>query len=770
MANVLNMNGRSKKSMKNFKVVQRLLLIGLLGLSLGLFGCSGDDGATGPQGAAGAPGAPGAQGATGAPGSQGPAGPAAGTLGVHYLAEVHNSDLTVSNISVTANQTNDGVVTFSVADADGNAVAGIPAGDLTFVLADLVPAKTSVAQPDGSTTTYSTSYFEQYASETGADGTFTDNGDGTYSYTFSAAFGDKDAAAAAGLNADEFKATDNQRLAIDIAGPKIPNSYEHGPLIVNGTEYNASSAFFDFSGVPAAGANATGIDSQRQFVTIQACEKCHGPNMDGAAHANRYRDTRYCVLCHSPLYGADDPSAHHVKGSLIDDQAILPQLVHQIHAAIDGTAIGGRFDWSEITYPQGNIVTTDADGNDNGIANCTVCHSNPADQAGTEVDNWKTHPTAQVCSTCHTDVNFTTGANHPGGPQPDSNCQVCHPATGHVSPNVGASVTEAHDIAPDSALHHQKMDVAEFKVNISITAPKNGSFYVGGEQPVVTVTLDNIDPATGKDTGAVDPSVYTNDGTDGSGAIGTAGGALSSAELYVYGPRAKAVTVADVNLLAGSTDAGVTQDASGYHYQITIPATATDGTYMIQFQGEDYGSVAVDDYQTASNNLITVNFNTDANPPATMADQPKVAGDGCINCHGNTRMHIDGMHPHDIPFDTDYCLACHNQTPGNYGVQISNRVHAVHSANTTGDLYNYANRADGGAFSAHRSWDTTYPQELTRCQTCHNSGDSTWNTNPYEQPCFGCHGDNADATTHMIANQGQCEVCHGADAAFNVAN
>ena len=468
---------------------------------------------------------------------------------------------------------------------------------------------------------------------------------------------------------------------------------------------------------------------------------------------------------------------------MVTDGRFFPSLIHQIHAAINntasttdalGNAITPKDDWSEVSYPQGNIVTTDANGNDIGIANCAVCHSNPADQPGTEVDNWKTHPTAQICGTCHVDINFATGANHPGGPQPDSNCQVCHPATGHVDSNVGASVTEAHDIAPDSALHAQPMDVAEFNVNISMTPPANGTDYVAGEAPVVTVTLTYASgPNKGQD---VPGSVYTTLSTDATSAKGVSGGGLSSAVLMVYGPRAKALPVLatgsttdpdyqaavaadptvtpeqEHSLLLPTTDPAVTADANGFHYQLeAIPADLPAGTYMVQAQVSDYGGVSNTDYVTGSTGLINMQIGTDK-------VEAKVAGDACVNCHGNTRMHIAGKYAHDVPFNTDYCLACHDQS-GNHGDQISNRVHAVHSGNTAdGDL--------GG----HTWGDVFFPQQLTRCQACHSSGDTTWNTKPYLQPCIGCHGDNADTTTHINANAGQCAVCHGSDAAFNVAN
>jgi hypothetical protein len=37
-----------------------------------------------------------------------------------------------------------------------------------------------------------------------------------------------------------------------------------------------------------------------------------------------------------------------------------------------------------------------------------------------------TPPTIAVCTSCHDDVDFTTGANHAAGPQPESSCVVCH--------------------------------------------------------------------------------------------------------------------------------------------------------------------------------------------------------------------------------------------------------------------------------------------------------------------------------------------------------
>ena len=96
-----------------------------------------------------------------------------------------------------------------------------------------------------------------------------------------------------------------------------------------------------------------------------------------------------------------------------------------------------------------------------------------------------------------------------------------------------------------------------------------------------------------------------------------------------------------------------------------------------------------------------------------------MAGDACIDCHGTgTAPFHDERHA--VVFDTDQCLACHDQS-GNTAIPIADRVHAVHSANSAGDLYNI----EGGT---SRDWsDITYPQNIAtltspRCVGCHNSG------------------------------------------------
>ncbi len=671
-----------------------------------LVGCSGDDGSVGPAG---------------------PAGPAGTTTAtsescivchtdgkIADIAVAHPDptaqDVTVSNITLT-NRGGVPEVSFYVATASG------PVTDLTFsncrfYISDMVPAGTATSWG-----TWSSPYFERWAYELSSTSgsVFTNNGGGSYTFTFVTGFG----SAAALAEAPDYNPTHNQRLLIRVSGKTDAN----GMALTNNTV-----GFLDFV-VPAVGQAAAGVDSQRMFVTIDACKKCHGPQMAQAAHAGSYLDTRACVVCHSPL--------GHYGTIMQEDDAHLSVFIHKIHAAIDIPVwteegrINGK-GYSAVTYPQE-------------VKDCVVCHTDSGLNLGTgdQIDNWKNHPTAEICGSCHTNVDFTTGVNHPGGAQTTNNyCAACHPPS---DAGFGKSVTVAHDTTPTG------VNVPEFDVALSITPPANGTHYVAGEAPVVTVTLK--DHATGLD---VDPAIYTTK----QGAAGAAGGGLNVASLYVYGPRAKALPVLatgtmtdpafnaatgtptqDHKLFVGGTDSQVATSSSGFAYQLLpIPAGMASGTYMVRVRIGDYGRFGTGNYHIESLAFTNIQIGTD-----TMEE--KVAGTACIDCHGTgTAPFHDERHA--VVFDTDECLSCHDQS-GNYAVPIANRVHAVHSTNTEGDLYTIdPNRGT-------RDWsEVTYPQDPDRCVTCHTSGNVAYKTNPFMMPCAGCHVGATGVIDHMRQNGG----------------
>ncbi len=307
-------------------------------------------------------------------------------------------------------------------------------------------------------------------------------------------------------------------------------------------------------------------------------------------------------------------------------------------------------------------------------------------------------------------------ASTPTGTRIATSCAGCHVATADA-----ADIVNAHAATVASA------DIPEYDVTLVLTAPANGTHYVTGETFTVDATLTLHGTAT-----PVPTSVYTT----AQDAAYVSGGGLRTASLYVYGPRSLAKPLLGTQALSLFGKG----DATGFHYAVTVPANATAGTYMVRARFGDYSynrsvpGPAAHPYQIESIALTTIKI-------GTADDQKKVAGDACINCHGATTMHTND---HVAPFDTDHCLSCHDQNqPTSHGAQISNRVHAVHSASATGDMN------DG------RDWsEITYPQSTKTCVTCHTSGATTYKTNVYETPCLGCHGDNPGATDHMLQNGG----------------
>jgi hypothetical protein len=104
-----------------------------------------------------------------------------------------------------------------------------------------------------------------------------------------------------------------------------------------------------------------------------------------------------------------------------------------------------------------------------------------------------------------------------------------------------------------------------------------------------------------------------------------------------------------------------------------------------------------------------------------------------------------------VVFDTDQCISCHDYS-GGHAATIANRVHAVHSANSWGDMSNTY-----GTTTA-RDWsDVTYPSDIARCNACHSSGNTSFKTTVHEVACLGCHGDDpatGGATNHLLQNGG----------------
>ena len=193
-------------------------------------------------------------------------------------------------------------------------------------------------------------------------------------------------------------------------------------------------------------------------------------------------------------------------------------------------------------------------------------------------------------------------------------------------------------------------------------------------------------------------------------------------------------------MFTGGTDPLVMTDATGFRYQLMpIPAGMEPGTYIVRVRIGDYGRVGTGDYDTESIALATIQI-------GTATEELKVAGDACVGCH-NTGNFMSHNERHAATFNTDNCLSCHDQS-GNYAVPIANRLHALHSANTDGDIYTIE-----GGLRDHSA--VTFPSLPLRCTTCHTSGNGTYLTNPFMMPCAGCHVQEGNgALGHMQSSGG----------------
>ncbi len=230
----------------------------------------------------------------------------------------------------------------------------------------------------------------------------------------------------------------------------------------------ADSGQYYFAHVDPSGTNAYGspaIDS----VPVRTCKACH--NNEGYAAFRSPAD---------PNIRVPDQIVRRVHGVHFGEELLSPENT-------DPTT-GVFRDYRGVIFPAN-------------VKNCTACHTD---------DRWKTQPSRLACGTCHDNRWFGDAAAipkgfvaHKGGPQAnDAACVACHGAdTG---------------LAPISVKH--KVTQIINKIDVGMTAPANGKFYVAGEKPLVTLVIRD-DKGNPIDHTKVDTVNF------------------STASLFVYGPR-----------------------------------------------------------------------------------------------------------------------------------------------------------------------------------------------------------------------------------------
>jgi OmcA/MtrC family decaheme c-type cytochrome len=498
---------------------------------------------------------------------------------------------------------------------------------------------------------------------------------------------------------------------------------------------------YDFRPDGAAVVIANTWDKMRDSST---CLSCHDTQSALNAHGGSRRDVKLCALCHQPQ--TTDPDT----GNTVD----MKVMAHKIHrgeslpSVVAGTPyqiIGNAqslHDFSTVVFPQD-------------IRNCATCHEGSvAANKGAQSTAWFTNPGREACGSCHDDINWVTGANHPAGPQADDKaCAACHQPEGV---EFDASIKGAHTVPFKSK---------QLKgLNATVVSVTN---MLAGKQPTAAFKITNND-------GTV------VDGTKLATFSPILAGPSSNYSKYY---RENAISKGVFSAAAGTTT---------YTFTAALPADAS-GTWTISADLRRNASLKRGDGKAD----ITIQESTLLNPikyvAVTGAVTPRrtsVTTAQCNQCHDKLATH--GGQRQNI----EECVICHNPTEGDQALRPANlgpaesvsfqrMVHRIHTGeNLTQD---YTVIGFGG--STNNFNEVRFPADTRDCAKCHaNTAAYTLplqQTNiasvttlrdfftpqgPATAACLGCH-DNKDAAAHAFLNTANfpgstipaeaCATCHG---------
>jgi len=687
MASFINRSGR----------IASLILIGLL-----FAGCEGNDGA------------PGADGQPGAAGPPGPAGPSTGSGVPIDSAEVINIAITAIDVPAGGGAP---TVTLTLTNDLNFGLVGLPASDIRFAISQLTPGSAGgssewqsyVTRTDGGIPDV------QANTETATAGTFVDNSDGTYVYTFSSAL----TAYPAGPVYDEAK---SHRIGIEIRG-QAPN------------ESNGIVSF-----VPAGGAPTF----ERRIVDNISCNACHDRL---EFHGGPRTDVDYCVTCHNP---------HSTDGDT-DNTLDMKALVHNIHSARTTYQIVGYgdrlHDWSDLVWTQD-------------IRNCETCHdeSNPNTP---QASNWQDVQNRASCGTCHYDDGIPDSGHdyaiengvHPAGFAftDDTQCVTCHGPASTIA-NGDLQVAKVHEIPTQLASEAFQYNIltisntapGEFPVvDFSVTDPTNGgaAYDIHNDSEWTTCTF-------GVSRLAIDVAWSTTDYTNtGSGAN-----------------PAQPISMNPLNACGGNSTT-VDNETFTVTSTVAIPATAI-GTLAVTIDGHPAVDVLGTIERIPVTNAVFYAVVTDTEP---VPRRNAINIEKCDDCHNHLAVH--GNNRTDEPEVCVVCHnpnatdvnrrnpPC-SDTLGTDDVPIDFKrmIHLLHASGETGVPYEVC----GFGNIAH-VYDVHYPGHLNNCEGCHEA-DGYYPVDPSEVlgTTISVGADLALPTDDVVIspNAAICSSCHVSDLAM----
>jgi OmcA/MtrC family decaheme c-type cytochrome len=483
-----------------------------------------------------------------------------------------------------------------------------------------------------------------------------------------------------------------------------------------------------------------------------SCNNCHDPLN---AHGGARQDVKLCVLCHSPQ------TSDAQTGNTVDFKV----MIHKIHrgASLPSVMAGKPYqiygfgnaivDFSTVVYPQD-------------IRNCANCHEGTdAANKPEQFSSWYTAPSRATCGSCHDDIDWTTGANHPAGGQPDDKtCARCHvPDSGN---EYDASIKAAHTVP-----YRSKQLKGIVATIVSLTN------FAAGKRPTIVFSLRNTDGT------AIDATKLT-----------------AFAPMYA-GPTSNYKTFTRESALSSNNTRGVFDAAAGttsYTFSVALPADAS-GTWSATADIERaYSLVRADGNPNVTGIESTLNPVTYASVDGSplVPRRTAVTINQCNVCHDQLATH-GGQR-----LNTAECVMCHNPTKGDEdrraasagppeSVSFQRLIHRIHRGeNLTQDF-----TVIGFGGSVNNFNDVRFPGDLRNCAKCHTVGSFTLPLQPgiasvttlrdFFTPqgpataaCLGCH-DSRDTAAHAYLNTTSfggngvpaeaCATCHGVGKDWDVA-
>jgi len=680
----------------------------VLAASALLFACDSSSGPAGPAGPTGDDGAP------GTPGPAGPPGPSGTTVPVESADKII---VTTESVDVPAGG-GAPTVTLRLTDDLGFGLVGLPAQTVGFTIAQLSPGQNGGSSAWQSYVTRPSGAYIQATTESATAGTFTDNGDGTYTYTFAEDL-------TAYPNGPVFDATKTHRLGVEIRTNRAFLTYS----------IPANNAPYDF--VPAGGDPTF----ERLIVNNAACNACHD-NLQ--LHGEARFDVEYCVTCHNP-YSVDGDTADTVWGGVID----MKLMIHKIHFGVGLTygyyveGYGGTLhDYSDVVFPQDP-------------RNCLTCHQE-SDPSVPQASNWRTVPNIESCGTCHDDIDFAAG-DHVGGINDDSTCVTCH------GPNADVNNGELRV----AYVHRQPDRLAAEQFEYEIVDVTNTGV---GETPVIDYRVNN--PVTGVPWDLLTAPEWTTCGPARL-AIGVAWATTDYHNNSSGNNPGLPLSVSAIPCSGGNP-----QPVAGSNgiFRVTAPiAVPADAGGSLAVTMDGHPVVDVDGVPTriAVTNVVAYAPITD---PTAEPRRNAVAIEKCDDCHNQLAMH--GNNRTD---NIQVCVTCHapnvtdiNQRAGACGnpvddpvdpglgpndspIDMKRMIHLMHASGLTGVPYEVC-----GFGSSEHVFDFVYPGNLNNCEGCHVPG-GYYPVNPAD--VLGTTVDANDPAIHtddrvISPNTAVCSSCH----------